>query len=102
MTDQSAACAHLHIEYIKAHHAGSRWNLWRCRDCLLRFVPAVEGATSPDRLRPALLGALSTLRYIDENRHEPRTERERAAVAEIKRVIRFCSEALRSDNEKQR
>lgn len=47
-----------------------------------------------DVLRSALAEALSVLRAINANRHAPTTDKERAAVAELERVIILCGRAL--------
>lgn len=45
-------------------------------------------------LRAALAEALSVLRAINANRHAPTTDKERAAVAELERVILLCGRTL--------
>jgi hypothetical protein len=40
MSDNQAACAHLHIEYDPEEHPdGTRSARWRCRDCQTKFEP---------------------------------------------------------------
>lgn len=45
-------------------------------------------------LTRALREARGVLVAIDSNRHDPQDERERAAVAELRRVIDLCSANL--------
>lgn len=47
-----------------------------------------------EETRLALAEALSVLRAINSNRHAPTTDGERAAVAELERVIALCGRTL--------
>lgn len=56
------------------------------------LLPGLSAAY--DEVRAALVGALGALRSIDSSRHEPADERQRAAVAELRRIIDTCEHAL--------
>lgn len=59
-----------------------------------RELEHLSACAEADELRAALREALCALSAINMNRHAPETPEQRAAVAELERVIAVCQGAL--------